>query len=148
MCDALDQSSIKHDVDDMLRKEPTPEDFDNWHRTMCTKLIQHFTPKVGSRSTYGRAAKMVAIYLKVTVIIGKDSSCTLAKIAHPPVDRILLNNVSKAIPKVKHLGNVTWTKLDEDQYFIIIDTLRDLVPEGEPFWKIEKFWKIGTLKTT
>jgi hypothetical protein len=41
-----------------------------------------------NRVTYGRAAKLVAVYLKATVIIGGNWDTPFGRTMHPPIDRV------------------------------------------------------------
>ena len=38
--------------------------------------------------TYGRAAKLVAVYLKATVIMGGNWDTPFGRTMHPPIDRV------------------------------------------------------------
>ena len=97
-----------------------------------------------------RAAKLVAIYLKSMIVCGPDAGSKLAHIAHPPIDSILLKNISENINKYDKfrclrdgkIGKLSWTKLNEKQYFDLINTFRRFLNGSTPFWHLEKFWTI------
>ena len=71
--------------------------------------------------------------------------CALARTAHPPVDRILLRNIAKANPNLRHFAQVNWTTLSENQYFEVVNNLRDVLDEGVPFWEMEKYWTVTNI---
>jgi hypothetical protein len=79
----------------------------------------------------------VAVYLKSMIVLGPVVDCDLARVAHPPIDSILLQGVSKATdivsPGRRGWGKVRWTQLSEDGYYTLIKELRAALPEGVPF---------------
>jgi hypothetical protein len=93
--------------------------------------------------TFGRAAKLVAVYLKTMIVI-PDPECVFAAILHPPVDRILLQNVArdKQYPSEfrKVWSTTNWTELNEDQYYQVIETFRECGLDIPQFWRIERYW--------
>jgi len=136
---AANDSRIREMVVEINRPGLTPEEFDRWHRDLCSRIIRFLDTVEIENATYGRAAKFVAIYLKVVVVIGGDSICPLAKVAHPPIDRILLQNAARINSNLRDFSNVNWTGLSEAEYFDVIRRLRNQ-ETGEPFWKLEKYW--------
>lgn len=113
------------------------EEFDSFHRVCCNQLIDSFKNECDKVSTYGRAAKIVAIYLKTAVIVRYSGEGKLAEVAHPPIDRIILTNLRKNFKGVVP-DKINWTELDEDQYFDLIAKLRTL--PFEKFWQLEEYW--------
>ena len=129
--DALESCKIKDFLLDEKSLKITKEEFDSIHKLWCKSFVDYLKEK-NIETAYGRAAKCIAVYLKSMVIIGPYPECSLARVAHPPIDRILLNNLRKS--------NVNWTQLDEKGYYILINELRKNVSPDEPFWKLEEFW--------
>lgn len=113
------------------------EEYDKFHRICCNQLIDSFKKNCNIDATYGRAAKIVAIYLKTAVIVRYSGEGQLADVAHPPIDRILLTNLRKNFEEVIP-DKINWTKLDEKNYFDLIGELRKL--SFEKFWQLEEFW--------
>lgn len=114
--------------------------FDQFHRETAGKIIAHLKfidNELGEKASYGRAAKIIAIYIKTAIVIRDSGMSNLARIAHPPIDRILLTNASK---KHENLGLTTdnWTQLSEVKYFELIEKLRTI--ELEYFWELERYW--------
>lgn len=98
--------------------------------------------------THGQAAKAINIYLKTRFVLSEPGS-DAARVIHPPIDRILLINIGKAIeqlrPLVRKPGSrepISWRALDSEEYEALIDGLRKHVG-AEPFWKLEFFWDVG-----
>ncbi len=114
--------------------------FDKWHRGICGRLMKSLVDENVQNVTYGRMAKFVAIYLKVVAVIGSDPEGPLSQVAHPPIDRILLQNVAKNNSSLGDLASVNWTDLSEEEYFTVVNALRTVVDKKDPFWKLERFW--------
>jgi hypothetical protein len=118
------------------------DSFDQAHRNLAHEMITNFrtagvpTAKV----TYGRMAKIIAIYLKTAIVI-PEPECPLSKVAHPPVDRILLTNLHRK-HKQYRLNQYNWTQLGEEAYFEVIESLRKIAA-GDPLWTLERYWEMG-----
>ncbi len=130
--------------------------FDRWHLVMATKMITAAkiliikaatkNKKAGveknPKMTYGRAAKMIAIYIKTSQIIREPES-RLARFAHPPVDMKLLSRLRREFKS--EFGNTSyapWTQFDENSYMGTIQILRIIQAKKslKYFWMIEKYW--------
>lgn len=112
-------------------------EFDELHRHWSCQLIKKLQPIVGNEATYGRAAKIIAIYLKTSVILSNKEITKAIDFIHPPIDAILLNSIAKKrdIPELK---NVRWTKLNEKEYWDLVDKLRAAI--GSFDWRLEYYW--------
>ena len=110
--------------------------FDQLHQRWCNSIISFLAQK-GTRFTYGRAAKLVAVYLKCMVILGSGPDTDLAHVSHPPIDDNLLTNIYGR-KKLK------WTKLEREAYFGLISCLRARLKPDDPFWKLEQLWTVAT----
>jgi hypothetical protein len=142
--DALEQSGVV----EFAKANYGPIDqgaFDEVHRAWCQSIVAYLANR-GVPATFGRAAKLIAIYLKGMVILNGDAEPSRARVVHPPIDGILLHNMCNATDvQSTHkttLRKVKWTKLDEDEYYRIIDQLRTCIANGEPFWTLERFWTV------
>lgn len=143
---ALEASGI---VEFLRRPQASNTDkvaFDRLHPRWCNAIMEHLGQQGVCNATYGRAAKLVAIYLKAMVVVGPEANSRLAHVAHPPVDRILLQNASRAtdirVPHKREWSRQKWTELDEDVYFRLIDQLRECLSDDEPMWHLEKYWTV------
>lgn len=146
----------------------TKESFDAWHHsTICSmidsekvkQLVEQQNKKTGKNLlckhyTYGIAVKLLNVYLKV-YFLGEFSNKTFADYIHPPVDRLLLEQLKK-IDKTRFSfssddfeghkltnGIPAWTQLTCEQYKDIIQRVREHLKERkvEGLWKIEYAWK-------
>lgn len=138
--DALESTSIEEFVESPCGKET----FDDRHRAWCNNICDHLVSIGVEGATYGRASKLVGVYLKSMVVLPELEGAEASYI-HPPIDRILLQNIAKD-PEVsaehsRILRNTSWTQLDEQAYFNLLSILRD-VNGDRPFWKLEEYWDI------
>jgi hypothetical protein len=115
------------------------EEFDDKHKVIANQIISSLKCSVGS-CAYGRAAKIIAIYLKTFVIMDQSITSNAIRYTHPPIDSILLRNLHKERDNSLKLNKYTWTKIEQDEYFELIEKLKTLVPAGKPFWCLEKYW--------
>jgi len=114
--------------------------FDQFHCETARKIIVHLKyidNGLEEKATYGRAAKIIAIYIKTAIVVRDLGVSNLARIAHPPIDRILLTNANKEHKKLE-LIRYNWTQLSEDEYFELIEKLRSI--KFESFWEVERYW--------
>ena len=118
--------------------------FDRLHRQWCRRIMKHLSGCGVQDATFGRAAKLLAVYLKSMVVIGSGARSNLAKTAHPPVDRILLRELARADdiehPNQRAWAQVNWTELGEKEYYTLISQLRSCLKRGEPMWHLERYW--------
>ena len=123
--------------------------FDAWHsyrvQEIAEVLLRLELETEGI--TYGRIAKIIAVYVK-TIYITAHPDSPLARVAHPPIDAILLRNLKKSqkakddgLPYPVGLG-IHWTKFTKEDYARALEYLRAINQE-KPFWAIEEFWRGG-----
>ena len=129
---AIDNTDLNQFLDSNLVMSEV--DFDIFHRLTANILIESLKDY---NLTYGQAAKIIAIYLKTTVVIRTSGKGELSRIIHPPIDNILLTNINKDKPNLG-LKNIRWTQLSEDKYFEVIDNMKSL--NFDYLWEIEKYW--------
>lgn len=113
----------------------TGEQYDLQQAEWCYKLIDCFEPL---ECSYGRAAKIVAIYLKTAVIFPSQGTSALCEVIHPPVDSILLSNLVKW-RELKELRGERWTTFTSAEYWNVVDIIRTSI--GYLNWKLEAFWQ-------
>jgi hypothetical protein len=119
-------------------------EFDALHKKWCAEIKQCLARK-NLDATYGRTAKLVAVYLKAAVILAGAFDTPLGRSAHPPIDRILLQALAASneikSPHQKEWREINWTELDEPEYWKLIGQLRSALPSDSPFWMLEKYWE-------
>ena len=141
--EALEQTSLS-DFAKERHTIATAEVYNKKHIDWCRK-IQSFLRENGiDNATYGRAAKLVAVYLKSMIVLPFIES-KQAEFIHPPIDRILLQNIAKKKGldrrKKELLRETNWTQLDERSYFKLVKLLLEICGD-EPFWKLEEYWTV------
>src|SRR5947209_14811009 len=70
------------------------ETFEKHHRTWCRGIISWLASAGVRNPTYGRAAKLIGVYLKSMIVLGNGEGTALGRVAHPPIDSILLSNMA------------------------------------------------------
>jgi hypothetical protein len=144
--DAIENSGIVSFLRNRDTESTDALTFEDLHKIWCRSIVDFLKNRGIAKATYGRAAKLVAVYLKSMVIIGPSANSSLASVAHPPIDRILLKNISRS-PEIENPHQtrwrfINWTELDEESYYNLISELRGCLRVNEPFWKIERFWTV------
>lgn len=120
--------------------------YSNWHNEVNQEICKHLKKhtNIKNKVTYGRVAKIIAVYIKTAHILGNPKS-KISKFAHPPIDRILLNNLAKKYPDLFKGKYLVWTKLNKRQYQSIIESLKEVQKREKMnyFWMMEKYWTIA-----
>jgi hypothetical protein len=114
----------------------TQDWFDIEQVMWCTQLIERFKA-MGIPCSYGRAAKIVAIYLKTSVVLPSRGTANNATLIHPPVDSILLRSLARKT-SMKHLRTMRWTKITVQAYLQLLGELRHTL--GSFNWTLEEHW--------
>lgn len=131
---------IKQNEDEIISQEQ----FDKLHAEWCDAVMRCWENKKVEGRTYGRAAKLIAVYIKSMVVV-KNEQSNLSEVAHPPIDRLILQNIArdKAINhhNRQYWKAVNWTELDKAQYLRLIGDFREVFC-GKPFWHLEQYWSI------
>ena len=76
------------------------EEFNLWHRKAVSKLVTR-EPKL----SVGWAAKIIAIYLKTTCYLSGFGREGLDSVIHPPIDRVLMDNLKSQSWKALSIKN-------------------------------------------
>jgi len=143
--DALQSTDIRRFLSTPSNLEVSAAQFDALHNRWCSSICSRLKERGIAKVSYGRAAKLVAVYLKATVILGDASNSPLGRHLHPPIDRILLHSLAASerisSPHKEAWGSINWTQLGESGYRELIGQLRTVIPRGAPFWTIEEYWE-------
>ncbi|MBC6995906.1 hypothetical protein QWY85_17175 [Neolewinella lacunae] len=139
---ALESTGFREKLSDIYQSSPTAAEFDQWHAERVGELTLILVDKLSKpqQNIYGRVAKIIAIYIK-TVYVSQYPDAVLSKVAHPPIDGILLKEVKKKthLKYPPKLG-FHWSTFDAEAYQTALNYLRE-VNQGKAFWEIEEFWK-------
>ena len=146
--DAIESTTIRAFLEEKSNFDIDDTKFDSLHREWCNQIVTYLKNKELVKATYGRAAKLVAVYLKSMVVVAQVD-CRLARVAHPPIDWVLLKNMASttALPsKDKPTWRKTrWTKLSESDYFALLQSFRSVIPESSEWWRLEEYWTVTNL---
>ena len=136
---AIEKCGIREFLKDPSSLEINLQVFEKLHRQWCSS-IQNYLQNISIETSYGRAAKLLAVYIKAMVIVAGEEQSSLAHVTHPPIDKILLNNLGTSydLPKLRQ---ITWTRLNNEEYYVLVDLLRSL-SKGQPFWMLEEHWTV------
>ncbi len=91
---AIREIGLQEKIDSFRHKKISASEYDSLHRTLSHDLIRELEASTRKLTSYGRVAKIIAIYIKVYVLL-RDVDSDLAKVSHPPIDRILLKNIKE-----------------------------------------------------
>ncbi|MGO9022013.1 MAG: hypothetical protein ACLQVJ_27055 [Syntrophobacteraceae bacterium] len=120
------------------------DDFEQYHRLWCREIQKSIDTAI-TGATYGRAAKLLAVYLKAMVIAAGAENTNLGYLIHPPIDSILLKNIRECktfqftLTELKKL-KWKWTKINESEYDSLMSLLRQCLSKEQPFWMLEEYW--------
>jgi hypothetical protein len=149
---ALQVTDIRKVLSDPRTLHLSASQFDDLHRRWCSSICSNLSERRIAKVTYGRAAKLVAVYLKSTVIMGVGCDSSLGRNLHPPIDRTLLQALASSdritSPHKAAWRSINWTQLDEAAYDQLIGQLRDALPHDAPFWTIEEYWEPSDTEDT
>ena len=118
----------------LKENEPAQATFDAHHPAWVREVMR----QAASNVTFGRAAKLINVYIKQIVVLGRDWA-NWRDCAHPPIDRRLIAAASATLATqdatgARWLASQAWTKLTETEYRRAIIALRLVDPVG---WKLE-----------
>jgi len=136
---AINAAKLRHEIHDsdiQWTKDIFWERHQIWIEEMGISLR---SSKVAEEKiTYGRLAKVVAVYIKTSIILPNKGVGLLSGVAHPPIDRVLLKMKWATLKKNTFEALPAWTNLNKENYYKIINIL---IENDKPFWMIEKDWK-------
>lgn len=142
---ALEVCGVREFLDTANLEDMDATRFEAIHRRWCMSVVAFLKKARIPNVTFGRAAKLIAMYLKSVVVLGPGSGTAFARVAHPPIDGILLRNLTASPVNSKHKSQwarTKWTKLNDQQYYELIKQLRQVLGSEKPFWMLERFWTV------
>jgi hypothetical protein len=140
----LEKSGVVKFVKENEEKDISQSDFDNHHESWCESIMQSWEGDKIKGASYGRAAKLLSVYIKSMIVV-RDGQSKLSAVAHPPIDRMILKNISKD-ESINHQNRrgwkeINWTEMNKSEYKNLINDFRQVF-DGQPLWVIEKYWTI------
>ena len=138
----IEISELQQFANDTL--DYSSEEYDEFHSRCAQELIESFSKlgcNVGTNNalSYGRAAKIIAIYLKTSIVFCSNGKCNKSKVIHPPIDETLLIQMSKDYESLRDLKEIKWTNLDEKGYFNVVSQIKKHFVRFD--WTLEEFWR-------
>lgn len=141
---ALEASGIQRFLPDPSFTDIVCARFEELHRVWCRSVCTFLSERRVANVTFGRAAKLVAVYLKSMVIVAGSACTPLGRCIHPPIDRRLLQALAgdpSFDPQQRAVWRQTnWTQLTEEDYYNLVRQLRSALPNEIPFWMLEEHW--------
>ena len=132
----LEIIDFKNEVEKFFKSNSNKDDFNKFHKRTAKEIIDKGND-LNIKLTYGRASKIISIYLKTAIIIPNGGKGNASDIIHAPIDSILLKALSKEYKKTKW-GKLTWTKFSENEYWELIKEFeKNKLPIN---WELERFW--------
>jgi hypothetical protein len=118
---------------------PEPGSIDDHHEAWRHKALAK-AKEEGFDYSHGVAAKLINVYCKSRFVCTGNHLHPKVAALHPPIDRILLQGLSKA--KIKGFSKPeAWKTFDSDQYKAVIENIRTYLG-NRPMWMIEEFFHL------
>ncbi len=123
----------------------TAQKFDRAHTAWRRSIVDHLHRNGVKSATFGRAAKLIAIYLKSTVVLSGGHDTALGRVLHPPIDAVLLrvlaaDDLNFSVENRRFWRSTRWTSLEEEGYRELIASFREEGLDQPAFWMIERYW--------
>ena len=132
----LDNINFKNLVNSYMKGDIDSKTFEIFHKKIAKDIILKGA-ELKVNITYGRASKVISIYLKTAIIIPNSGKGKAAEVIHAPIDSILLKELSKKYSK-PNWKRLTWTTFTETEYWeLISDFKKNNLPIN---WKLEQYW--------
>lgn len=138
-------SSGMKDVASSIDNLPSPSEFDKSHRGWRERVVSS-AEELGLEFTHGVAAKLINIYLKSIYVCGADHSNEKVRAIHPPIDRVLLDDLYKhdiggQQKEWQKARKARWSKFSSEEYENVISAVKKAVPADYGLWQIEEYWQ-------
>ncbi|MEZ5563534.1 MAG: hypothetical protein R3F27_11335 [Gammaproteobacteria bacterium] len=149
--DILNRLRIRSFVENPQVLAGSVEDFDRIHRELCCEAIRLSAerlpaPEAGGSFSFGVAAKLINVYLKVGVLSRSTRDGAEFLAMHPPIDRVLLSGLGDADLGGRRkfwiaMAKLGWSTFSEAQYGEVIRAIRESLPASVPLWSVEEYWR-------
>ena len=89
LCGAIEATSVRKFLRDPVSLDIDAKGFESRHREWCNAALEYLLEQGVESVTFGRGAKLFAVYLKAMVVVGESPQSKLAAVIHQPIDRTL-----------------------------------------------------------
>ena len=130
------------------------QNVDQWQLGFMRTIEIEAARRGGSGFSFGRAQKLVNIYLKTVLVCGGHHQHPSVALLHPPLDFELFKGLRSFLSKNRttlikartaflaaQKRNPSWTKFSEADYMAHIDAIK-LLMAGKPLYQVEEHWEL------
>ena len=110
----------------------TVEKYDEFHDSLCSRIIDCYDNQTIAEITYGQAQKWVNMTMKYLCVLYEGQCDWLNKIysfLHIPIDSIILEKKKKEFPNEFPVNNIPWSQLSREEYITIQNKLRAVIKD-------------------
>lgn len=136
---------------DVQGPEDISPDVDAWLLEKMRLIVDYANQSQIQGINYGRAQKLVNIYLKTKLVCGGHEAHPKVSQLHPPLDRELFEGLRRVFRKQKTSDAAVafaaaqkacsaWTKFELQDYLAHIKAIKFFMA-GQPLWMIEEHWR-------
>ena len=108
------------------------EKYDEFHDSLCSRIIDCYDNQTIAEITYGQAQKWVNMTMKYLCVLYDGQCDWLNKIysfLHIPIDSIILDKAKKEFPNEFPVNNIPWSQLSREEYITIQNKLRAVIKD-------------------
>lgn len=141
-------------LDQVTGPEHIGQNVDTWQMSFMKKIENEAARLDITDFSFGRAQKLVNIYLKTVLVCGGHHKHPSVALLHPPLDFELFKGLRSFLSKNRTtLGkarsafiaaqkrNPRWTTFSETDYVVHIDAIK-LLMAGKPLYQVEEYWNL------
>jgi hypothetical protein len=110
----------------------TLEKYDEFHDSLCLRIIDCYDNQTIAEITYGQAQKWVNMTMKYLCVLYEGQCDWLNKIysfLHIPIDSIILDKAKKEFQNEFSVNNTPWSQLSREEYITIQNKLRAVIKD-------------------
>ena len=110
----------------------TVEKYDEFHDSLCLRIIDFYDNPTIAEITYGQAQKWVNMTMKYLCVLYEGQCDWLNKIysfLHIPIDSIILDKAKKEFPNEFQVNNTPWSQLSREEYITIQKKFRAVIKD-------------------
>lgn len=142
------------DLGKVTRPEHIGQDVDQWQMDFMRTIVAKAAQLGITDFSFGRAQKLVNIYLKTVLVCGGYHLHRNVALLHPPLDSELFKGLRSFLSKnrathaearsafiLAQRRNPRWTKFSEVDYLAHINAIK-LLMAGKPMYQVEEHWNL------